>query len=167
MTINETVMEDLLKEVAGPDTVPLVRYIKEKINVSEFKIAEKLNINVNQVRNMLYRLNQYNLVSSIRKKDKKKGWYIYYWTFHINEAKSLILMLKKKKIEQLKKRLEEESMVHYFVCPNGCITLRFEDAMEQNFKCPECGKLLKEDDNKKTLENIRKRIVQLEAEQLI
>ncbi len=164
MTINETVMDDLLKEVAGPDTVALVHYIKGKINVSEFKIAEKLETNVNQVRNMLYRLNQYNLVSSIRKKDKKKGWYIYYWTFHNNEAQSLILTLKKRKIEQLKHRLEEESMIHYFACPDGHLSMRFEDAMEQNFKCPECGKLLKEEDNKRTLDNIRKKISQLEEE---
>lgn len=163
MALKETVMEDLLKEVAGNDTIPLVRYIRGKINVSEFKIAEKLDTNVNQVRNMLYRLNQYNLVSSIRKKDKKKGWYIYYWTFHNNEAESLIVTLKKRKIEELKNRLEEESKIHYFICPNGHLGMSFEDAMEHNFKCRECGKLLKEEDNKKIIENIKKKISELEA----
>lgn len=163
MNVKENVVEDLLKEVAGPDTIPLVRYIRGKINVSEFKIAEKLNINVNQVRNMLYRLSQHNLVSSVRKKDKKKGWYIYYWTFHNNEAQSLIITLKKRKIEQLKRRLEEESMIHYFSCPDGHVLMSFEDAMEHNFKCRECGRLLKEDDNKKTIESLKRKINDLEA----
>ncbi|MBI2670899.1 hypothetical protein HYX18_02905 [Candidatus Woesearchaeota archaeon] len=163
MTVNESLIEDLLKEIAGSDTIPLVIYLRSKINVSEFKIAEKLDINVNQVRNMLYRLGHYNLVSSIRKKDKKKGWYIYYWTFHDNEAKSLVITFKKRKVESLKNLLEEESQMSYFTCPSNHVTMAFEDAMEHNFKCRECGKLLKEEDKKRKLESIRRQIRELEA----
>ena len=39
MTVNGLI-EDLLKEIAGFDTIPLLNYIRGKINVSEFKIAE-------------------------------------------------------------------------------------------------------------------------------
>ena len=163
MNVKENLIEDLLKEAIGIDTIPLVNYIKGKINVSEFKIAEKLETNVNQVRNMLYRLGQYNLVSSIRKKDKKKGWYIYYWTFHENQARSLVATLKKRKIDRLKNLLEEETRVHYFVCPKGCLTMRFEDAMEYEFKCRECGSLLREEDKKKKIDNIKKKIIELET----
>lgn len=162
MTV-DGLIEDLLKEIAGSDTIPLLNYIKGKINVSEFKIAEKLEINVNQVRNMLYRLGQYNLVSSLRKKDKKKGWYIYYWTFHDKEARSLVVSFKKKKIESLKNLFEEESRIIYFTCPNGHVTMDFEDAMEYQFKCRECGKLLREEDKKKKLDGIKKKINDLEA----
>ena len=67
----ETVTE-LVEEIAGKDVVELVELIKGKEHVSEFKIAEKLDLTVNQVRNMLYRLYSHNLVSFIRKKDKNK-----------------------------------------------------------------------------------------------
>ena len=81
MGLDTETVADLVEEIAGKDVIELVELIKGKEHVSEFKIADKLGVTVNQVRNMLYRLYSYNLVSFIRKKDKKKGWYIYYWTF--------------------------------------------------------------------------------------
>lgn len=163
MTLQDKLVEDLLKEIAGSDTIPLVEYIQNKINVSEFKIAEKLVLNVNQVRNMLYRLGQHNLVSSIRKKDKKKGWYIYYWTFHDRQARALVITFKRKKIEKLKKLFDHESNIINFICPNNHESLPFEEAMENSFKCTECGELLKEEDKKKKLETMKKKITELEA----
>ena len=62
-------LKDLLKETNNEDSVKLVNYIQGKLNVSEFKVAEKLGLSVNQVRNMLYKLHEYNLVYSVRKKD--------------------------------------------------------------------------------------------------
>ena len=47
----------------------------------------------------------------IRKKDKKKGWYIYYWSFDSKRAMDLALDFKKKRLKLLNSRLgrEEES----------------------------------------------------------
>ena len=42
-------------------------------HVNEFIIAKKLDLTINQTRNVLYKLADEGLVSSIRKKDKKKG----------------------------------------------------------------------------------------------
>ena len=75
-------METVVGDVVGADVISLVRSLKNKKNVSEFKIAETLKQEVNITRNMLYRLYDANLVTFIRKKDKVKGWYIYYWTFN-------------------------------------------------------------------------------------
>lgn len=71
-------IESVVGEVAGPDVIPLVKALKNKKNVSEFVIADEIDIEINATRNMLYRLYNANLVSFTRKKDKKKGWYIYY-----------------------------------------------------------------------------------------
>ncbi len=106
MRLTKEITEELVKEVAGEDTVKLVGLLKDKDNISEFKLAEKLRLTVNTVRNMLYRLQAHNLVTSTRKKDKKKGWYIYYWTFNTPQAKSLVRVVKQKKFEQLKERLK-------------------------------------------------------------
>lgn len=157
-------VEDFVGELSGKDVVPLVKLLKGKKNVNEFKIAEKLSLSVNQVRNMFYRMSEHSLVSSTRKKDKKKGWYVYYWTFNLTRAKQLVLNFKKRKLEELKKRLSREGKETFFVCPSEKIRLRFENALEHNFKCPECGAVLEEEDNIKYLEELKVDIQDLEKE---
>ena len=148
MKLSNKIIETTVKEVAGEDVLPLVQYIKNKKNVSEFKIAEALKIEVNIIRNMLYKLYHANLVSFIRKKDKKKGWYIYYWTFNAKRIKFLMEDLKEKKLEKLKDRLEREKNNFFFVCTKKCMRVDFEQASDFGFKCPECGELLVQEDNK-------------------
>jgi len=162
MDISEDLVKEFLKEIAGENSVPLVDYIKNKINVSEFKIADKLKLNVNQIRNILYKLNAYNLVSSVRKKDNKKGWYIYYWSFYEDEVNKLVRNLKQKRIDELKKKLQDETNFKFFICPNKCMRIDFETAMEQNFKCVECGSLLREQDHKKEIDKIKRKLLELE-----
>lgn len=164
MRLSNKIVEELVSEIAGGDTIPLVQQIKDKTNVSEFKIAENLKITVNQVRNMLYRLQAHNLVSFIRKKDKKKGWYIYYWTFNQKQARDLALELKKEKLELLIKMLNKEKDSCYFICPDSCVRFNFENAMEHQFKCPECNRVLVQEDNVQRLEGFRREIKELGEE---
>lgn len=138
-------IEELVKEIAGDDTIPIVKLLNGKRNLSEFKIAERLKTPVNRIRNILYRLQAHNLVDSNRKKDRKKGWYIYYWTLNTVQAKNLILTLKKKKLKELKEKYEKEKEEAFFVCPKSCTRLKLEFAMENEFKCPDCDSLMKED----------------------
>ncbi|MBU2639670.1 MAG: hypothetical protein KKG75_03100 [Nanoarchaeota archaeon] len=158
MVIDTEIVKELVGEIAGKDVIDLVELIKGKEDVSEFKIAEKLGITVNQVRNMLYRLYSFNLVSFTRKKDQKKGWYIYYWTFHERKGYELFVKLKKEKLQVLKERFESEKTGSYFICPNECVRLGLEAAMEHDFKCPDCGQLLQQEDNEKRIRTIEKEI---------
>ena len=158
MSLDSEIVREIIAEIAGKDVIDLVELIKGKEHVSEFKIAEKLNITVNQVRNMLYRLYSYNLVTFIRKKDKRKGWYIYYWTFDERKAYDLFIKIKKEKLRILQERLEAEKTGTYFTCPNECIRLNLEIAMEHDFKCPDCGQILKQEDNDKRIKSIEKEI---------
>ena len=157
-------VEELVGELAGSDAVSLVKLMLDKDYISEFKLAEKLKISVNQIRNMLYRLQNHNLVDFIRKKDKKKGWYIYYWLFDLNLAKKLIKEIKENKIVYLRKRLEHEKEEVYYKCPNDCIRLNAINAMEHNFRCDECGEILTAEDIKKSSELIKKEVKQLEED---
>lgn len=160
----ERFVEELVGELIGSDAISLVRLMLDKDYISEFKLAEKLKISVNPVRNMLYRLQNHNLVDFIRKKDKKKGWYIYYWLFDLNLAKKLIKEIKENKLVYLKKRLEHEKEEAYYKCPNNCIRLNNINAMEHNFRCDECGEILAVEDIKKSSELIKKEIKQLEED---
>lgn len=162
MNILDKIIDDLIIEITGKEVVPLVSLLKNKSDVSEFKLADKLKITVNQVRNMLYRLNNHNLVDFTRQKDKAKGWYIYFWTFNIKLAKQLAVTLKNNKMSILRKRLEKESNEIYFACPSGCVRFDSTNSMEYQFKCPECGKILMKEENKKNVDKISKDILNIE-----
>tara|TARA_Y100000310_G_scaffold100745_1_gene98631 strand:- start:2682 stop:3320 length:639 start_codon:yes stop_codon:yes gene_type:complete len=165
MRISSKIIEGVVSEVAGEDTVPLVKYLKDKKNISEFKIAESLKEEVNFTRNMLYRLYHNNLVSFIRKKDKKKGWYIYYWTFNPKTVGHLFGTLRTKRLEGLRERLKRENDGQFYACPEKCMRLDFDQATNFDFKCFECGKLLSLDDNSEVIGKIQAEIAELEAGQ--
>jgi len=155
MRLTNRVIEDLISEIAGKDVVPLVLNLKNKKNVSEFTLAENIDKEINETRNMLYRLYNANLVSFTRRKDKVKGWYIYYWTFNKKRIKDLVSELKKERLSNLYGRLDREKNNNFFVCSNKCIRLDFEQATEFEFKCPECGSLLNHEDNSEKIKKIK------------
>lgn len=160
----EDLISEVVREVAGDDVIPLVRALKNKKNVSEFKLADAIRQEINLTRNMLYRLYDHNLVSFIRKKDKKKGWYIYYWTFNPKRVKELAQNLKKVKIERLHERLAREKSTNFFTCANKCIRLDFDQATEFEYKCPECGEILHQEDNREKIKELEQQIQKLAKE---
>lgn len=157
------IVEDVVSEVAGPDVVPLVRALKDKANVSEFKLADSIKREINLTRNMLYRLYDHNLVSFIRKKDKKKGWYIYYWTFNEKRINDLAADLRKNRLERLHERLNREKTTQFYMCENNCMRLDFEQSHDFQFKCPECGSLMNIEDNTQKIAQIEAEIKALES----
>ena len=152
-------------EVIGEEAVPIVQYLKGKKNISEFKIAESIKAEVNSVRKMLYALQTSNLVNYYRKKDRQKGWYISYWTLKPESFDYLALATRKQKLQQLQERLHKEETNHglFYICPSLCVRLEFDKAAEISFKCPECGSNLQHQDNTKTIEQLRAKIVEIEA----
>src|SRR3990167_4991727 len=161
---SEDVIASVVENVAGHDVLPLLHILKDKKNVSEFTLAEELKEEINTVRNKLYRLYDFNLVEFSRKKDQKKGWYIYYWTFVPSRVPRLLREIKKKKLIKLKERLKSEQGAHFYECINKCMRLTFDKAIDFEFKCPECGSLMNQDDNAKKVEHIISEIETLERE---
>ena len=165
MAISQEQLDRLVQQVFGEDVVRLVRaLIKGKENVSEFLLAEQIDFPINYVRNMLYKLQDANLVNSMRKKDRKKGWYIYYWTFNPIEAEGLMNKLQNERISTLKRRIEKESDNQYFTCQRKCLRLTLPNALEAGFQCPECTKALKEVNNAKNVNLLRKELEILQSE---
>ncbi|MCX6710020.1 MAG: hypothetical protein NTV63_03665 [Candidatus Woesearchaeota archaeon] len=162
MKKTKKLIETVVTEVAGIEALSVVKILLKKNSVSEYDIADRIHKDINQTRNLLYELHKSNLVYSIRKKDKVKGWYIYYWTFDVERISHLYGKMQEKKIEQLKKMLEREDGKSFFVCINKCMRIDFEQAMSYSFKCPECGSLMDRDDNLKKVIQIKKQIEELE-----
>ena len=158
------IIENVVKDAVGEDILPLVRALKNKKNVSEFKLAERIDREVNQTRNLLYRLYQANLVSFIRRKDKKKGWYIYYWTFRPRNVRYLMTELKKKRLESLKERVKRESESQFYICSNKCLRLSFDQSFDFEFKCPECGEIMNHEENSSKIIELEQEIKDIEKE---
>ncbi|MBN2421410.1 hypothetical protein JXB27_03980 [Candidatus Woesearchaeota archaeon] len=162
--MKDEIITSVVESVAGPDVLPLIEVLKGKKNVSEFTIAEELKEEINTIRNKLYRLYDSNLVEFTRKKDKKKGWYIYYWTFVPSRALPLLKEMKRKRLDKIKQKLNSEQAGHFYICENGCTRQTFEQAMDHEFKCGECGSLMNQEDNAKKISQLLREIEDLEDE---
>ncbi len=164
MKPSNELVSNIIRKVAGEETIPLYNILKNKKNVSEFVLAERLKEEINVVRNKLYRLYHANLVSFSRKKDKQKGWYIYYWTFNNKRVHYLMSDLKKELYEKLGEQLRKEKSNHFFMCRNKCMRLTFDRAVDFNYKCPECGSLMEQVDNREKIRELERELERLHKE---
>ncbi len=165
MRFTKELVRKTTEGTVGPDAVLTVEYLKGKKDISEFKIAEDLKVDIHLVRNILYRLNSKHLATYIRKKDRQKGWYISYWTVNDKHFKFVYVKLQDERLVNLKEKLkrEQEFRDGLYICPNLCTRMNFENVMELNFKCPECGSILNPQDNSRTIEHLKTMIQEIEA----
>ena len=165
MRVTAKKANEIIEEGVGADALPIVEFLKAKKNISEFIIAEKTKTEIHIVRNILYRLHNANLVEYKRKKDSKKGYYISYWTYNQKSLKDCSRRLQVGKLHKLQDRLEreEKNAGCFFLCTNTCVRLDFEQGTMHEFKCPECGSLLSQQDNTRTIEFLREQIKGLKA----
>jgi transcription factor E len=155
-------LKDVVISVVGANGNKIVDLLFEKKNVNEFLIAKKLNLTINQTRNILYKLADEGLVSFIRKKDSKKGgWYTYFWT--LNSGKSLVKF--KETLLRMKGELEFKINLRrsgrFFYCNNCNLEFDEENALLHTYSCPECGEPLQLRDNTDEINSIQKEIEKL------
>ncbi|MFH1326821.1 MAG: hypothetical protein ABIH59_01710 [archaeon] len=153
--------------VAGKNTGPIVEILFDKKDVNEFLIAKKLNLTINQIRNVLYKLSDEGLVSFSRKKDKKKGWYTYFWTFNSEKAFSVLHDLINKQIGQAENQLNSRETKQFYVCSICKSELTEENALLHEFTCPECGEIYVLHDNSKVIKDIKGNIERLKKKMKI
>ena len=154
-------LEEVVVLVVGKQAEPIADLLNTKAHVNEFIIAKKLNITINQTRNILYKLSDFGLVSSIRKKDRKKGWYTYFWKIEILHA---LLFLKNeisKTIEQIHHQINSREKKQFYVCNRCNIEVTEETALLYDFTCNECGEIFTLKDNTKVLKDFRKDLERL------
>ena len=134
-------LKEISEEIGGKSGTDIVDLLYGKKDVNEFLIAKKLNMTINQIRNVLYKLSASGLVSFTRKKDKRKGWYIYFWT--LNNLKSLELLERKLKEElgQLENQLKSRKTKRFYICDMCKIEVSEETALFHDFACQECGEV--------------------------
>lgn len=151
-------IKQITAELVGEEASQIVEFLYYNPGHSEFDINENLELSVSRIRSILYELKAKNLIDYDRKKDKVKGWYLYYWRVAIDNYDKVYYLDKKKKLEMFKERLEREENTTFYICPHFCKRLSFEDALENNFTCPICKALLKEENKERKIELLQRNI---------
>jgi len=151
-------LHDLVEEMAGENTGRIVDILFGKKDVNEFSIAKKMELTINQVRNILYKLSADGLVSFIRKKDKRKGWYIYYWTLKTEKCLVKLEQSLIKKIEGFRGILGSRETKRFYTCPSCGIEVGEEKALEHGFSCEECAEIYELSDNSPAIRETKFRI---------
>ena len=159
-------LKKLLKEVVsivvGKQAEDIIDTLDKDKYVNEFIIAKKLNITINQTRNILYKISDHGLIDSTRKKDKRKGWYTYFWKIEILKSLEFLKNLLLKKVEQLNNQIKSRETKDFYVCKTCSLEFNEENALLKNFTCLECGKVFTMKDNTKLVNDFKKEVVRLE-----
>ncbi len=129
----------LVKEAYGPLAWHIMKLIFEYESsgkkISENRIAKILNVDVHDVRKVLYQLQNSGIVFSKFWKINKKGWQINSWHFDEDGFKKYLSSLKSK-------RDEEDSSLKPYICPVCGKKFSEEEALEYNYMCDSCEEVL-------------------------
>jgi len=157
-------LKEVITIVVGKQAEGIVELLISEKYVNEFLIAKKMDLTINQTRNILYKISDYGLVSSTRKKDKKKGWYTYSWKIEI--FKSLLFLRNDliKKISQINNQINSRETKQFYVCERCNIEINEGNAMLYDFTCNECGDIFVLKNNEKFLRDLRRNLSRLNRE---
>lgn len=157
-------IKQIAENIAGETAAQIVNFLYDKKDINEFLIAKKLGLTINQTRNLLYRLSSLGIISSIRKKDKRKGWYIYFWTLDVFRSLEILENRLSQEISGLESELSSKKLKKFYKCPICSMEVTEESALLTNFTCSECGEIYVLSDNISYIDNLSKKIIRLKKE---
>ena len=129
--------------IGGDEYLKVARSLLKSKDATDEEIASSTGLRINMVRKVLYDLFGKSLITGIRVKDDRKGWFVYRWQTRRDEVENFIENQKKKITERLQQRLDYENSSDFYHCGNNdCSRVTFEQSLEDMFRCPSCGKVL-------------------------
>lgn len=129
-----------LKSVGGELAPKLVANMLEPI--SDEDLAEKCNMRVADVRMVLNKLHNNGIIDYNRSKDKDSGWYYYGWFLRPDKLFEAYVEHKKRDLETIEERLENNEMYSVYICRKCEQTYDFDRAAELLYHCPLCESIL-------------------------
>ncbi len=159
----KTFLKEVVAIVVGKQAEDIIDMLDGSKYINEFLIAKKLGITINQTRNILYKISDHGLISSIRKKDKRKGWYTYFWKIEVLKSLEFLVNIINKRIEQLKHQIKSRETKEFYICEQCNIEVNAENALLHEFTCNECGEVYTLKDNTKMLRELKKEADKLEG----
>src|SRR3989440_11477120 len=151
--------------IGGEEYLKVARALLNAEDATDEEIAGATGLRINIIRKVLYDMFGKALITGIRVKDEKKGWFVYRWRAKQDQVDNFIDNQKKKILDRLQKRLEYEESSEFYHCGNkDCPRVKFDSAVEVFFKCSNCKGSLNMVDNDKVKDALRYKIDQIAAD---
>ncbi|MFC1802401.1 transcription factor [Thermoproteota archaeon] len=164
-TVNEETLYNIAKVLGGEDGVKIIEILNERENITVEELAELTDIQINNVRKLLYRFYNHSLVKNRRFRDKETGWFIFQWSLQPELVEAYVHSIKQKILRKLETRLSYELSHEFYHCGNPqCPNTTFEMAMDTVFYCPYCNEPLHRSDNTLLIEFLEKKISEIKEE---
>jgi transcription initiation factor TFIIE subunit alpha len=157
-------IKDVLMKMVGPHGLEIVEILLKYKKMDEFKLSSKIKLDVNFVRSLLYKLYSKKIVSYSKKRDQKKGWWIYSWEIHANRILELLIVEKQRELDRILEMKEKKSNEQTYVCDLCAVEMDFAEAMDSSFQCFSCGSPLKHYDNEQLVRELNERVGEVKAE---
>lgn len=154
--IDELVVE-LIERVAGELGV-LIYSLGIEGEFTDEQLSQELGVEINDVRRVLFALYEIGLASYRRTRDDETGWMEYHWKINYDREFEILKKELEKTREKLQAKLELEDGSVYYICPNGCVKVSYEDAMDYGFACPKCSEYLEYLDSSSAIQEIKNEI---------
>src|ERR671910_275468 len=159
---NEESFAKISNLIGGEEYQKVAKALLNTQDATDEEIAGATGMRINVIRKVLYDMFGKALITGIRVKDEKKGWFVYRWRAKRDQVDNFIDNQKKKILDRLQKRLEYEESSEFYHCGNtDCPRIKFDLAVEQFFKCSTCKEPLNMIDNNQVKEALRLKIEQI------
>jgi transcription initiation factor TFIIE subunit alpha len=154
---SDKVIRGYLISLVGEDGLKMIEAMPEG-EVTDEEIATKSGVLLNTVRRTLFILYENKFAICRRERDSNSGWLTYLWHLDFSDIEHQLTREKRKLTKNLKTRLDFEENNVFYVCPQGCVRLLFNDATETEFLCPVCGEDLTYLDNSHFVKVLKDRV---------
>lgn len=161
--LEDPVVQKYLNELVGPKGMPVAAAPPDG-EVTDEELAERLGLELNDVRRALFILYENDLATYRRVRDEDSGWLTYLWTFEYEHIPQNMKEEMERLHEALIERREYERANEFYLCETCSIRFEFGEAMDFGFECPECGSQVVAMDNDRLISSLNERIGALEAE---
>jgi len=160
----DNLFDSIIYNIAGDLGLQVANLLLKHDEITDEELASILDIKVNFVRKVLYKLYENNLATYRRVRDKETGWFIFYWKLNPEKIYDLIRKKQEKVLAKLTERLNYEKSHMFYICKNCSLRLTFEESIEYSFHCPKCGALLQQEDNSYIIKVLEKKIEDIKNE---
>lgn len=151
--------------IGGDEYQKVARSLLKTEDATDEEIASSTGLRINIVRKVLYGLFGKSLITAVRVKDERKGWFVYRWRTRRNEAELFIENQKRQVMERLQQRLDFENSTQFYHCGNDdCPRATFEETLGDMFKCSNCGGVMNPKNNDRIKKALKKKIDVIDAD---
>ena len=161
--LEDPVIQKYLHELVGPRGMPVAAAPPDG-EVTDEELAERLDLELNDVRRTLFILYENDLASYRRVRDEDSGWLTYLWTFDYDNIPENLEDEMYRLLTALDEREGYERNHEFYLCEVCSIRFEFGEAMDVNFECPECGSQLEAMDNAHLVQAMEERLEALKRE---